>query len=107
MALPTEPSPLETKLSTQELIYRIHRKLNELEHSMHEFHALLDTAFPGADLNRHRTDHEEIHEKNIERRRLWSNLRSQALAGVMMFAASAVIGLIVFSVTSYLKHGGG
>lgn len=107
MSLPTEPSPLETKLSTQELIYRLHRKFNELEHSMHEFHALFDTAFPGADLNRHRADHEEIHEKNVDRRRLWATLRAQAMAGLMMFAASMLLAMAVYSFTSYLKHGGG
>lgn len=103
--LPTDPGPLETKLSTQEMIYRIHRKLNQLEHEMHSVHALVDTAFPGADYNKHRTDHEVIHERNIERRRLFSNLKSQAIAGLMMFTASAIIGLIAFAAVSYIKHG--
>lgn len=106
MPLPTEPAPLETKMSTQELIYRIHRKINDLERTMHEFHALVDTAFPGADFNKHRGDHERIHEKEVERRRLWSNLKTQALAGVMMFAAGAFVSVVGFAVVSYIKHGG-
>lgn len=104
--LPTEPAPLETKMSTQELIYRIHRKINELERTMHEFHSLVDTAFPGADFNKHRDDHEKIRETEVERRRLFSNLRTQALEGLMMFTASALIGLIAFAAVSYIKHGG-
>jgi hypothetical protein len=61
---------------------------------------------PGADIHQHHDDHIEIRETRIERRRIWSTLKAQALGGLMMAIASAMIGIVAYASVMFIRGGG-
>lgn len=94
MTLPTEPAPLE-KMSTMEMVSRIHRAFNaaeeermrrhsELEKMLMALEAKMDTAFVGADYNRHKTDHDTIHEAARDAKQLKKDLWARSITGLWM-----------------------
>lgn len=106
MGMQTDNATLEGRESTAQLIARINREIDRLQRDVHALSALIDSLVPGADYHRHHDDHVEIHEQRIERRRMWSNLRSQALAGFVMAAAGGAIGVLVYAATAWIRNGG-
>ena len=107
MGMQTDNVPLEGRNSTAQLIERINRDLDRLQKDLHELSHRMDAMMPGADFRLHYDHHVDITENTVERRRLWSNLRSQALAGVMMAIGGGFLALIVYATTQYVKTGGG
>jgi len=104
MTLPTEPAPLE-KMSTLEMVHRIHREINALQRSVTELELRVESAFPGADFNRHRTDHEAIHEAEHDAKQLKKDLWTRSVTGAWVGFWSLVIAglMLLFNV----KIGGG
>lgn len=95
---------MEGRTSLVQLMDQIGSRIDRLQRDHHELSLRLDSMIPDADDNRHYDDHSEIKELRIERRRFWSNLRSQAVAGVVMAAGGGLVGWIVFSLL--VKTGG-
>jgi len=107
MGMQTDNTPLEGRESTGQLIARINRELDRLQHDVHELAARMDAMVPGADIHRHHDDHVEIHESRVERRRMWSNLRSQALAGFVMAVTGGAFGVLAYAAAAWVKSTGG
>lgn len=107
MGLQTDNAPLEGRESTAQLIARINRELDRLQRDVHELAARMDSMIPGADYHRHHDDHVELHETRAERRRMWLNLKSQAVAGLMMATAGAVFGILAYAALAWVKANGG
>jgi len=74
-------------------------EMDVLRQDMYKLAALVDSAFVGADYNAHRSDHIEIIERRIERRRFWSNLRAQSIAGALMAVGGALAGWLAYLVS--------
>ena len=106
MGMQTDNAPLYGRESTAQLIARINRELDRLQHDVHELAARIDAMIPETDIHQHHDDHIEIRETRIERRRVWSNLKSQALAGLMMAVASAMIGIVAYASVMFIRGGG-
>jgi len=107
MGMQTDNAPMEGRESTAQLIARINRELDRLQRDVHELAARIDAMVPGADFHRHHDDHAEMHEARVERRRTWSNLKSQALAGFVMAVAGAIFGVLAYATTAWVKTIGG
>ena len=107
MGMQTDNAPLEGRESTAQLIARINRELDRFQRDVHELSARIDAMVPGADIHRHHDDHVEIHEMRVERRRMWSNLRSQALAGFVMATTGGAFGVLAYAVTTWVRATGG
>lgn len=107
MGMQTDNAPLDGRESTAQLIARINRELDRLQRDMHELSARVDSMVPGADIHQHHDDHVEIHETRVERRRMWSNLRSQALAGFVMAVLGGLFGVIGYAAVAWVKATGG
>ena len=106
MGMQTDNAPLDGRTSTSQLIDRINRDLDRLQRDVHELSCRLDAIMPGADDRLHYEHHVDITEATVERRRLWSNIRSQAMGGVMMAIGGGMIALVVYAVAQYVRTGG-
>jgi len=106
MGMQTDNAPLDGRTSTAQLIDRINRDLDRLQRDVHELAHRLDAMMPGADDRLHYEHHVDITEATVERRRLWSNIRSQAMGGVMMAIGGGMIALVVYAVAQYVRTGG-
>ena len=95
MNLPTDRSLFDQKLSTSELLARIHAEINKLHTMVYDLEARVDTAFPGADLQRHRTDHERMYDDEQNTRSMWHNLRDKSLFGLVIFLL-VVAGVVLW-----------
>lgn len=102
MALPTEPAPLETKLSTQEMFYRLHREFNRLERRMDEHMAEADTAYPGADRRRHYDHHVNIDQRELDRKEFWKKVIPQVVGGTFL----AGLGFFAAAILFFVRNGG-
>ena len=73
--------------SIKELLELYLQKMHEIERLHHQLSSRLDAAFPGADVNRHHDDHEELYERranNIQlRRTVIANTLVSLLIGIL------------------------
>ena len=80
------------QLSDRELLGMYNAKLQELERLHHELSARFDASIPGADTNQHHADHQDIYDRRVNDKKLWADVRSRILAGVIL----ALVGVVVF-----------
>lgn len=102
MPIPTEPAPLETKISTDERFRRIERAHNLLERRFDEHTAAADAAYPGADRRRHYDQHVDMTQREIDRREFWKKLVPQIVGGLVIAAASVLGTAVLF----FVRKGG-
>jgi hypothetical protein len=106
MSLPTDPVPLE-KLSTLEMVHRIHRAFNvaqeeqerrnhELEKMIMALEAKVDGAFPGADYNKHKQDHDDIHELQRDAKQLKKDIWTRSITGLWLGFWALVLAALMY-----------
>ena len=103
--LPTDNSPLETSLTTRDLVNRIHRAINKLEHDIALLEASMESAYPGADLNRHRSDHDRIHERELENKMLLRAIKEKSLVGIFLAVGAFVFAAVVAFMVTFFRSG--
>ena len=106
MPLPTDNAPLEPTMSTRDLVNRVHRAINQLEISIQRLEARMESAFPGADLNKHKADHDVIHEREQERKMLYRAIKEKSLVGVFLAVGAFVFAAVVAFTINYVRSGG-
>lgn len=107
MGMQTDNAPLQDRESTGQLIARIMREFDRMQRDHHALSALIDSLIPDVDYRQHHEDHIQIRDSRIERRRMWSNLKSQAIAGVVMAIAGGAFGVLAYAITAWVKQTGG
>jgi hypothetical protein len=104
--LPTDNSPLEHAQTTRDMVNRIHRAINALEHDIALLESRMESAYPGADLNKHRLDHERIHEREQEFKMLFRSIKEKSIVGVFLAVGAFVFAAVVAFTINYVKSGG-
>lgn len=102
MAIPTDQSPLETKLSTEARFARIERAHNQLLREFYEHTAKADTAYPNGDRRRHYDHHISIDQREIDRREFWKKVLPQLFGGAVL----AMLGFAGAAVLFFMRYGG-
>jgi hypothetical protein len=108
--LPDESKPPETyKPSAASMpvtrmeLHQAHKAINKQGMRQDAFEAKVDAMIPGADYDMHYDHHERIDDRDIESKKLWSEVRKAMLIGLILFVA----GAITAGLLNYIKYGGG
>ena len=102
MPIPTDFSPLETKMSTDDRFRRLERAHNNLEFALNKHMADADMAYPGADRRRHYDHHVYIDQKEIDRREFWKKVIPQVIGGLVIAGVAVVSTALLF----FFRFGG-
>lgn len=100
--IPTEPAPLEPKLTLDQRVHRLERAHNALLIAFDNHTQVADTAYPGADRRRHYDQHVDMTQKEIDRREFWKKLVPQIVGGLVIAAASVLGTAVLF----FVRKGG-
>jgi hypothetical protein len=90
------------KTSSVDLLHEYHKKLHDLERIHLEFAARMDSAFPGADLNRHREDHDELLQSRLESERVWKDMKTRVLSGIVLAFVAVLTFLGLHSILTIM-----
>ena len=105
MSVSTDNAPLESSPTTRDLVNRIHVAINKIENDIELLEIRMESAYPGADLSRHRMDHDLIHERYQERKILYRSIKEKSLVGVVLSVGAFVFAAVIAFVISYVKSG--
>jgi hypothetical protein len=78
-------------------VHQIRSDLQKIERLVHELSARLDSAFPGADLSRHYSEHEQSADRRRKRHLFWGSMWEKSIFGATM-GITFLVGLILIAV---------
>ena len=91
-------------ISDADLLKELHSRVHAWEKAHLEFTAKVDNAFPGADMNRHREDHEEISQAKVESDKAWKDMKARVISGIVLAIVASLVFFGIHSIATLLGY---